>query len=63
MHTWVLGVMLGPAKHLQWADHVHRVHLVMQSDENLERLIVALRFLSDCTHLASIVWGKVKLCM
>lgn len=55
MLTWVLGVVLGHAEDLQWANGVHGVHAVVQGDEDLERLNRAL--INDCTHLAGVgVW-------
>lgn len=51
--------MLSLGKDLQWADGVHGVHVVVEGNEDLERLDVALRFLDDCTHLAGVVeWWK-----
>lgn len=57
-HTWVLGVVLSLTEDLQWADGIHGVHLVVKSNEDLERLSVALRFLNNRTHLAGIVVGS-----
>lgn len=55
MLTWVLGVVLGHAEDLQWANGIHGVHVVVQGDEDLERLNRAL--INDCTHLAGVgVW-------
>lgn len=47
--------MLSLSKDFQWADGVHGVHLVVEGNEDLERLNVALRFLNNRTHLAGIV--------
>jgi hypothetical protein len=43
--TWVVAVVQGLGEHLQWTHSVHHVHVLMECDQNLEWLVVALRFL------------------
>lgn len=73
--TWVFWVVLSRVKYFQWASHIKRVHVLMESDENLMscKLSVQLlcagqtdldrlvvgRFFHNCTHLAGIVWSEM----
>lgn len=54
MRTRILLVMQGHAEDLHGPNGIHSVHALVEGDENLDRLIVAIRFFYDCTHLAGI---------
>lgn len=46
---------------LWWACEVSWTYAVVKGDQNLDRLVGAVRFLIDCTHLAGIAcWGIVS---
>jgi hypothetical protein len=48
--TRVLPVVLGPGEDLEGAGHVTQVELVLNGNEDLDRLEVErIRFLNDCT--------------
>jgi hypothetical protein len=53
MPTWIGEVVKGLAHHLEWTGDIHEVHLIMEGDENLDRLSIA--GILDCTHCDGIV--------
>lgn len=48
--TWIIDVVLSMIENLQRTSHIQETHVVMESDEHLDRLEVL--GVTNCTHLA-----------